>query len=128
MYRRMLTLAAAAAVLGGGAQAQATPIPLTGGQISIGVNQDFYPYVSLDGPGFHFDNPDDPFRFDTFLFTSAPDPSLYLLPYGTEFELSGLVTLHGGGGSMTLTTPRVVVASLLSIPFSLSGTLQGQEV
>ena len=63
-----------------------------------------------------------------FQFTTAPDPISILLPYGTEFELSGLVTLHADGGSITLTTPRVVVASLLSIPFSLSGTLHGQEV
>ena len=121
---RMLTLAATAALLGGGAQAQAIPIPLTGGLIVVSVVRDFSPIVSLDGPGFHFDSTD---PFNTFMFTSEPNPAIHVLPYGTEIELSGLATLFGAG-SITLTTPRVVVASLLSIPFSLSGTLQGQEV
>lgn len=124
--------------------ASAIPVVVTGGEIRMdkGTPVQFNDvFVSLSGPDFSLDNHDAAgFLQDVFLFTSTPNFGLpgLVVPPVTLVGFSGVVGLIGSedllafegvnyeaSGNISVATPQVVVNSLVTAPFTLSGTIQG---
>jgi len=95
-------------------------------------------FVTLAGSNFLLTNN---FLQDSFHFTGSPNPAFFLLSPGTLVDLSGNVSLvspsdrlffngieYRASGTLSLTTPPVLVDTVLSTPFSLTGTIHGQNV
>ena len=121
--------------------AGAVPIPMTSGTILSDTTMPA-PFsdvrVDLTGPDFSLTNN---LLLSAFMFTGSPNPSLLLYPPGTALEFSGVVSLmfpsdllvynalaYRASGSINVFTSSVVVGPLLTLPFTLSGSIQGQSL
>ena len=120
-------------------QAKAVPIQLTSGSIHMDTSSPAPVsdvHVTLEGAGFSLVGT---FMRDTFFFTGSPEP-VGPLPPGTPVEFTGLVSLwpldqlvYGGesywaSGLINVFTTKVGLSPLLTLPFTLSGTIHGQSL
>jgi PEP-CTERM motif len=95
-------------------------------------------FISLGGVDFSLTNN---LLQDNFFFTGTPNPALTLLTLGTVVDLSGFASLgspddalvYNGvtyrvSGTIHVSASPVPLDTVLSVPFILSGTLQGQNL
>jgi hypothetical protein len=95
-------------------------------------------FVDVAGSDFSLTNN---FLQDSFHFTGSPDPAFYLLSPGTLLDLSGEVSLfspsdrllfngieYRASGTLTVSTLPVLVGTTVSTPFSITGTIHGQNI
>jgi PEP-CTERM motif len=120
-------------------EAGAVTIPMTSGSIHMdnttpNIFDDVF--VTLGGPDFALTNY---FLHDSFFWTANPNPWFFLWPPGTVVEYDGFVSLvspndllvHAGAsylasGQIHVDTSSVAVGPLLlTVPFTLSGTIHG---
>jgi hypothetical protein len=121
------------------AHASAVPIQLTSGSLHMDTSSPAPfsdVYVTLGGAGFSLVGT---FMRDTFLFAGSPEP-VGPLPPGASVEFTGLVSLwpldqlvYGGesyqaSGLINVITSHIGVSPLLTLPFTLSGTIHGQSL
>lgn len=123
------------------ARAGAITIPMTGGTILSDTTMPA-PFsdvrVDLTATDFSLTNN---LLLSAFMFTGSPDPSLLLHPPGTALEFSGVVPLmfpadllvynslaYRASGFINVFTSSVVVGQLVTVPFTLSGSIQGQSL
>jgi len=120
------------------APAGAVTIDITSGFISMTVAFDFDPLMTLEGADFRLTNN---FPQDSFQFTGSPNPAFFLHSPGTLLDFTGIADLsspdalliyagtqYRASGQVHVTTSPVVVDSLLTIPFLLTGTIHGQSL
>ena len=120
-------------------QAGAVTIPMTSGSIHMDNTTPFIfddVFVTLGGPDFALTNY---FLHDSFFWTSNPNPWFFFWPPGTMVEYDGFVSLvspndllvYAGvsylpSGQIHVDTPSIAVGPLLlTVPFTLSGTIHG---
>jgi hypothetical protein len=122
-------------------QAKAVPIQMTSGSIRLTATSPapfVDVFVQLHGAGFSLSN-DFGFLTDFFMLTGIPEP-VFVLP-GTAVEFSGRASLvapddlfvYGGdsyraSGFLDVSTSSIVVGPLLTMPFTLSGSLHGESL
>jgi hypothetical protein len=95
-------------------------------------------FVTLAGSSFLLQNN---FLQDSFHFTGSPNPAFFILPSGTLVDLSGEVSLispsdrlfyngieYRASGTLSLATAPVLVDRAFSTPFTLTGTIHGQNL
>ncbi len=121
--------------------AGAVPIPMTSGSIHMDSTTPVPfddVFVNLVGAAFTLTNE---FLIDSFLFAGTPNPALILLPPGTAVEFTGHASLFAPGdllvylgesyqasGVINVSTSSIVVGPLLTLPFTLSGTIHGDSL
>jgi PEP-CTERM motif-containing protein len=118
--------------------ASAVTIDITSGFISMLVSFDFDPLMTLEGADFRLTND---FPQDSFQFTGSPNPAFFLHSPGTLLDFTGFADLsspdalliyagaqYRASGQVHVTTSPVVVDSLVTIPFLLTGTIHGQSL
>jgi hypothetical protein len=114
-------------------------IDITSGFISTTVLFDFDALISLEGADFRLTN--DFFLRDSFHFTGTPNPAFFLHSPGTLLDFTGFADLASPGalliyagtqyrpsGQVHVVTSPMVVDSLLTTPFLLTGTIHGQSL
>ena len=122
-------------------QASAVPIPMTSGSIHMDLTTPMFfddVFVTLDGPGFALTNY---FLHDTFVFTGIPNPAFTFLAPGSTVDFAGHAFLvspldllvYGGdsylaSGVVNVSTSSIVVGQLLTLPFTLSGSIHGDSM
>ena len=95
-------------------------------------------FVNLVGAAFTLTNE---LLIDSFLFAGTPNPAFILLPPGTAVEFTGHASLFAPGdllvysgdayrasGVINVSTSSIVVGSLLTLPFTLSGSIHGEKL
>jgi len=124
-----------------GTEAQAVSLLATDGSIQMNASTPVPfddVFVSLAGSNFSLTNN---FLQDSFHFTGSPNPAFFLLPSGTLVDLTGTVSLvspsdrlffngivYQASGALSLATTPVLVSTSFSTPFSLTGTICGQNI
>jgi hypothetical protein len=122
-------------------QAKAVPIQMTSGSIRLTVTSPapfVDVFVNLQGAGFSLSN-DLGFLTDFFKLTGIPEP--VFVPPGTMVDFMGRATLvapddllvYGGdsyraSGFIDVSTSSLVVGPLLTLPFTLSGSIHGESL
>jgi hypothetical protein len=95
-------------------------------------------FISLQGLGFSLTNN---FLLDSFQFSGTPNPGGAPLSPGTMVDFTGQTSLlapddllvfngvsYRASGTISVTTSQAVVTSLITEPFTLSGTIHGQSL
>jgi hypothetical protein len=121
--------------------AGAVPIAMTSGSIHMDSTTPVPfddVFVNLVGAAFTLTNE---FLIDSFLFAGTPNPAFILLPPGTAVEFTGHASLFAPGdllvysgdayrasGVINVSTSSIVVGPLLTLPFTLSGSIHGEKL
>jgi len=121
--------------------AGAVPIAMTSGSIHMDSTTPVPfddVFVNLVGAAFTLTNE---FLIDSFSFAGTPNPAFILLPPGTAVEFTGHASLFAPGdllvylgesyqasGVINVSTSSIVVGPLLTLPFTLSGTIHGDSL
>jgi hypothetical protein len=121
--------------------AGAVPVAMTSGSIHMDSTTPVPfddVFVNLEGGAFTLTNE---FLIDSFFFAGTPNPAFILLPPGTAVEFTGHASLfapadllvylgesYHASGVINVSTSSIVVGPLLTLPFTLSGSIHGDSL